>query len=711
MIQVWMLILSLIAFEVSASEFNHIKLSPQFEQYLSQPKLKSSPLARKSLSTASALSADSNPQGAPDEFTQKIKVALLGANGGAGDFNTPFPNDGEESLLYEQIRAHLESAHREIGLREVTNLDFLNRQFNMGSENFSGFSWQKPYGVVHVWADRQVTPNLFGSNWLIQDTFTFDIEATTFLEKANEAGITSMSDAEIGAFAGITFKRVYTYYHYANSYTEGLRADFSKLFLPFVKFNTNGISRMAHEEIMKREDNWTVSAGGMISSPPYYGFSVAGGILAQFAYQNMVSVQNTIAEDAQAERIRLALKSKKSASVSVNLALQVDFLKILKLTILNYDLNYEYASGREITLGMNTQDWQQVLADQNQGHEVRTLLHGYGQVRSLEPYVVRLDESESSALSQRGSLLIWGRLVKNKTEQVRVIKDNQVKIFFKNYAQNMKVVQNIFSRIFGAIVYKIFKLPLGTKNAALYNRQVNMEYEATHPQASDPNVSRVETSEQFSFVLNQSYEVARTDRWIDKKFKNDVIWFVDSFTTLPKDYKTIIRSEQLKGPMLVESNLRVEKAGFEHLLKISVNNIFGHAARVCGSQKPSEWMNEQGRAGLLSRGQVGAELCVKNIGKNYLEFKADYEQNALKPSLAKFKKFLTKYYKQAQTLADLTSLFGEANTFVHGQIKATTPQGGQFVTSFSTGQFRGLGIIDNYKRSVGSRQPASIISE
>jgi hypothetical protein len=104
-------------------------------------------------------------------------------------------------------------------------------------------------------------------------------------------------------------------------------------------------------------------------------------------------------------------------------------------------------------------------------------------------------------------------------------------------------------------------------------------------------------------------------------------------------------------------------------------------------------------------------LCVKNIGAPFLSFKIDYLQNALKPSLAKFKSFLTKYYKRSENLADLTVLFGEENTFIHGQIRATTPQNGQFLTSFSSGQFRGLGVIDNYKRSVGSRQPASIVSE
>jgi hypothetical protein len=704
MIHVWILLLSLLSIPAFGNDFSHIKLTPQFEQYLTQPKLKSAGLKTKSM----IAQPQNNSQ---DEFTQKIKVNLLGANNGAGDFNTPFPTDGEESLLYEQIRGHLEAAHREIGLREVTQLDFLNQQFNMGSSNFSGFSWQKPYGVVHVSTDRQVVKNLLGDNWLIQDTFTFDIEATTFLEKSNEAGITNMTPGEIGAFAGITFKRVYTYYHYANTYQEGLRADFSKLFLPFVKFNASGVSRMNADEIIKREDNWTVSAGGMITTPPLYNFSFSAGVLAQFAYKQQVSVQNNPVVDESAEKYRIKVLGRKTASAAVNLSMQLDFFRLLKLTIMNFDLRYEYSSAKEYTLAMNSKDWQHVNSDVAEESELRNILHGLGQVRSLERYVITLEEDERQSFQQRGSLLVWGRLQKSNTEQIRVIKDNKVNVFYKNYAQSMRVVQNVFSRLFSAVVYKLFKFPLGTKNAALYNRQVNLEYEATHPQSATANVLRIDSTEQFSFVLNQSYEAAKTDRWIDKKFKNDVIWFVDAFTTLPKDYKTIIRNEQLKGPMLIESNLRVEKAGFEFLLKSSVSSVFGNIARVCGSSKVHDWMDDAKRTQLLKRLQVGRELCTKNMGEKFLSFRSDYLQNALKPSLAKFKEFLTKYYKKSESLSDLTALFGAENTFIHGQLKATTPQNAQFVTSFSTGQFRGLGVIDNFKRANGSRMPASIVSE
>jgi hypothetical protein len=374
-------------------------------------------------------------------------------------------------------------------------------------------------------------------------------------------------------------------------------------------------------------------------------------------------------------------------------------------------MNYEYASGKEFTLGFRNDQWASVKADSESNGEFKSILRGFGTVKKLEPYVVRLDESSSSALEQRGSLLIWGKMQKQKTEQIRVIKDNIVRVFYKNYLQNVKVVQNIFSRIFSAIVYKLLKLPVGVNNAAVYSRQLTMEYEATHPQATDPSIHRIDSTEQFSFVLTQYYNAARTDRWIDKKFKNDLVWFVDNYTTLPKTYKTDIRNEVLKGPMIIESNLRVEKAGFNYLLASSADSVFRLIAQVCGSKKVEQWANESRRRDLLNYDQFGNEECTQSIGLKYVGFKNDYAANYLKPSLAKFKDFITQYYKNSDNLTDLQSLFGAENTFINGRLQASTSIGLPFNTAFSTGQFRGLGVIDTFKREEGSRVPASIVSE
>lgn len=699
--KVWMLLLLSFSYSALASEFSHIKLNPEFERYLTQTKSKSNLQNAPRMKTMSALSTDKSTVGSMES---KMMNVLLGS-----PITSPIPVDGEESALYEEIRRHLETAHQSIGMGEVQTINRLNQQFNLGASNFAGFSWQKPFGVVQVYADRQVTPNIFGSNWLVMDTFTFEVEATTFLEKLVDSGLSTMTPIEIGAFAGITFKRVYTYWHYANSYQEGLSIDFSKLFLPFSRFNQAGMERMGSEEILKREDTWTASAGGLISTPPLYNISFSGGVLAKYDYQNTTTIQ---AAPNSEERFKVGIMSSKTVHAGATLELQLDFFKLIKFSLLRYDMNYEYTSGKEITLGFTANQWNRLKESQEEKDELKSVLKGVGSVKKLEPYVVRLDESLDEGMTKRGSILLWGKMQKQKTEQIRVIKDNLVRVFYKNYAQNVKVVQNFFSRIFSAVFYKIFKMPIGTNNAAIYSRQLTMEYEATHPQSANPKITRIDSTEQFSFILNQYYTAQRTDRWVDRKFKNDIIWFVDNFTTLPKSYKTDIRNEVLKGPLHVESNLRVEKAGFDHLLALPVNQVFGLIAKVCGSRKVSDWMNDRKRERLMDDDDLDfGDYCVQDIGYYYLGFKKDYVQNFLKPSLAKFKDFITKFYKESENISDLQALFGEANTFVNGRLQAKTGFGTPFNTTFSAGQFRGLGVIDNFKRSTGSRVPASIVSE
>jgi hypothetical protein len=700
MLKVGMLFLCLYSFPTTASEFSHLKLKPQFKELITRPKA----MVRKHFSL-SAKSSVVDSSTSEDVVAKKFRSAVF------GESLNPFPTDGEESLLYTEIRNHLEAAHENIGRLQVDQINLINREFNLGVQNFSGFSWQKPFGAIQIYADRQVTPNLFGENWLIQDTFVFAIDATSFLEKLSQSGLLDMSGIEIGTFAGITFKRVYTYYHYANSYQDGLSADFSKLFLPFKRFNQQGLERMEHEEIMKREDFWSARAGGFITTPPYYGVSLSGGVLAELAYQQTTTAQSTHTQQPTEQRYRLGINGKKSAQAGATLSLQLDFFKLIKFSLLNYDLNYEYAKATEFNLAFNQEQWEQVKKDAEQGPEMRKILRGLGQIKTLEPYIVRLDESGYSSLQTRGSVLVFGKLKKNKTEQVRVINDGKVKVFYKNYAQSIRVVQNLLGRIFSTVVYKVLKFPVGTSNAAMYSRQVTMEYEATHPQAGNPQISRIESSNQFSFVLTQSYEAARTDRWVDARFKKDVIWFVDEFTTLPKDYKTIIRSEQLKGPLKVESYLRVEKAGFDHLLNSNENEVWKKMAMVCHSKKISAWINLASRTALLKKRLLGQEACVKSLGLKFMHFKTDYSKNSLMPSLAKFKSFLTNYYKRSQKIDDLRELFGRENTFINGRLQATTSQGDSFVTSFSSGQFRGMGVIDEFKRNTGSRMPASIASE
>lgn len=702
---VWMLFFILAGFSVHAQTFQHIKFTKSFESYRNRPQMKMGALSK------SAMVAE-------DPYKEILRAAIFGKDAGApvtAKGLSPFPPaDGEESLLYEQIRKELEASHQQIGIQEVTQLNHINQQFNLGTSTFAGFSWQKPIGTVQIWADRQVTPNAFTEDendvWLVTDTFSIEVEATTFLEKLKEAGVVD-AGTDIGAFAGMTFKRVYRYDHYAKNYNEGLLVDFSKLFLPFLVFNAEGVAKMGDKEVIKRSDMWTAKAGGLITTPPFYGLSFSAGALAEYAYEAETSMQAFKNTDPSAQALVMNIWSKSTAVAGATASLQLDFFHLLQITLLRYDLSYEYGKGKNYVLSMNANEINKVKADPDELAEWRGVLRGKREVKLLEPFVVRLDEVTTEAIETNGSVFLWGKMSKNKTEQKRIIKDGKVNTFYKNYASNVRYVQNLLSRFLTAIIYKLLKLPMGTKNVAIYSKNVILEYQDSHPQSVNQDILRVASEEKFSFSIAQSYEAHGISKSIEKQYKNDVIWFVDQFTTLDKSWIDRIKKGDIKGPVRVESDLKVEKAGFLAFVALSADNVFGSIVGVCKSKKLKEWTAEATRAKLLKETpDSDAERCVRNVGLNYLAFRDDYAQNHKAPSLRKFKDFLTQYYKNAESITALNALFGMDNTFISGRLSGKFSDGVIRSIPFTNGQFRGNGVISNFLRGSGDKNPASITS-
>jgi hypothetical protein len=351
------------------------------------------------------------------------------------------------------------------------------------------------------------------------------------------------------------------------------------------------------------------------------------------------------------------------------------------------------------------------LGDEHEGTELRTLFQGFTDIKNLEKYVIRLDENTSESIEAYGTVLLWGRLAKSKTETQRIIKDGQVYVFYKTFLQTTSTVQSLLSRIINEILYAILQLPIGTKDEAQYDKKVTMEFKDNHPQAADPNVQRVKTPDDFSFQIARSYEAAGMKGKLPTKYKNDLAWFIGEFTTLPRSYQSDIKKEKLRAPIRVNSSLRIDKPGFLVFVKKPAKDVFGTLVKVCHSSKLKNWQDDVERVRMLAASQTGADACVKKIGLLYQGFMDDYEANYQMPSLAKLRSFLLDFTNASENAEDIVSLFGTENVFHNGEINAKYPNGSAFRDLFSRGQFRGYGVIDNFKRANGTRTPASITNE
>lgn len=664
-----MIIASSFATVVSADdslELKHIRLRPDFKEHLQQ------------------LFPSSRP-------TVTIQAASTGAE--VSSVNTPSPSigDGQDSLLYDQIHQWMDGKYQAIGDQQANQITALNQQFNAGTMNYSGFTWQKPFGTFSLFANRQIMPDyMHKGEWTVVDTMTINIDASTFLGKLNDAGVVDMNESEIAAFAGITFTRVYTSYHNAPSYNDGLRSDYTTLFLPFLSYGPKAVWKMEEGSVIKREDAWTIGAGGLIESPAWYGMSFSAGALAQTTNTSTLVVQHLRHDEVSPQRpgeaLRISHASAQTKSAGVTAGLQLDFFKLLKFTLLSYDLDFQAESKSTFTLSFSDKDEGALNGMDDTSLEFAALLRrNIPKVTWLEPHVVELDENSSSSSDAKTMLLLWGKLKKNSFEQVRVIKDRAVKLFYRDHEESMSIIQNFWSRILSSFFFRIFNFRSNVANQVSSTRQIDMEYEATLPQSGDPAHMQIERAEQFSFSVAFSYQAARTDRNQDKSYRDEALRFMENWTSLPGDLRTMVRNNQLRGPLALVTKLRVMGDGLARFHSLDIQTVQSAFQDACG----------------------GNTKCAKELMSSYLTYMKILIGTG-RLELAQLKKMLQGMLKSMKNMGPMRTLFGEF-AFVNGTFNAVSSVGTPFTTTFSDGMFRGLGVIDNYHRLDGIRAPATVL--
>lgn len=645
-----------------------------------------------------------NRRGERRDRGRRINLRKLNRHASSSILGTEDIDDSMPPLL-QRIRDELGNRYENIGQQQSRDVLF-NRDFGGGVMNFSGFSWQKPLVNVGIDVNREVAPNLFGDKWLVHDTLYLTINAQTILGQLNDDGILDMTESEIGAFAGIGLTREYKYTHLADSYEQGLTSDFSKLFLSFTKFMPNHVLNMPPYELLSREDKFTFNAGGFVTSPPIQGVSVRAGVLVNVGYSNKLTIQSLGEDDAPKDNefLRLSIDKEVSAGVDVHLSLQADFFNLLQVTILSWDLGYEFASSNKTYLSFYEEDKDNFARDSAKWDEFTQLVRSQTQdVNALVGNIVTLEQRRRENLSSQFSFLLAGSLKKRETEQVRIIRDSVEKVFFKHFSESIKFIQNFFSRIFNRIIYKLFDWDIGVKNAAESKRRMKVEFESI----TGLGQGQVMDEKDFSLQFNMDFSAAKTHRWFHKLYRKEAIRHLSKITNLENDYANLVDRRKLRGPLSIQTKVIVETAGLEYFNALSEDDIFSYLMNVC-SASSSKWRSASRRKKALRRLQIKkSDRCMKLLGNKFMDYLKD--KNLLgRLNLLKLKSFLGSYFKRISRYTDFFYLFGEENTFLTGEFSATTDQGSGFKTYFNQGDFRGLGVIDSFMRNGVSETPTPI---
>ncbi len=606
-----------------------------------------------------------------------------------------------QSPLIERINEIVGHNYNQIGENESRPL-ILNHDIGGGVLNFSGFSWRKPAGNIKLYANREITPDMFSNKFIVHDTLTVSIDASSYLSQLKEDGVVEISQADIGAFVGVGFKRVYHYYHFAETYSQGVGADYSKLFLSFSKFNVDHVINMDPYQILKKEDSFYFNAGGKFTSPGS-GISASAGVLVDVAFQNEVILQSLGQSDVKKEDEILRVSREKSWNITATAAVsvQLDFFNLLKLTLLEGELEYSYGQTNKQNLSFFERDISLMMNSEAHHGEFKKIIKGQTDtINSWKQNIISLEDRVKENFNSRYSVLLFGKIRKKQTQQVRIIKDGVESLFYTHYSQSTKYIQNLLSRLINIVVVRIFDFDTGVANYAESSQKMKLEYESK----SDLEKETVNTDEEFSLRFTQKYQANKTHRWFDRKLKRNAVQRIKAWSNLNREVASLVSDEKLKGPLNFESQIEVEKTGLTYFHGLSTEHIVTAIVRTCNSRRLKDWLNSRKRSKMLRRPQIGRNACVKTLTARYFDYKEHVEETGQR-NLTKLRRFVGKYFSKTDHLIDLYNIFGEQNVFVHGTMTAQTNTGAPFSTFFKTGQFRGLGVIDNFTREIGTTVP------
>ena len=594
----------------------------------------------------------------------------------------PSLDDKKMAPLISTLKNYLKLKYKNIAQNKSDEVDSFNNKFDLGSVNYSGYNWQKPFGYFSVYSIRNIAPDLFNiDRWIVSDTLTITIDAKTYLERLKNEGAISIRSADLGAFAGVKFKRVYKYVHFASSYQEGLFADPSKLFLNFLYVNPSHLKDMHIDEVMSKEDYITTEAGAYASLPLQYGFAIEAGGKLNFEKMSHLMVQKKERNDNSKENeIRLSFEKKKGKKTSGELELALDFLNLLKISLLSYDLEYKYLEEASYQYSLTKED---ILSeDKKTQEEIRKIF----MLNVFEPESLA-DKKMSEELRitetlKNGYSALWSAGSNSEEKEfIKISKKEKDYLFMNSSKGQVEEKKNIFAGLLQDFVDSISEIPLHIEDSIESLREkIHLEFESI----SHHEKHQLVKNQSIDLTINFEFRAQMTDHKMFKSTKQRSLDFVEYKTLLDKKIYNAIRNNTLIGPLRIQSKVKVSKEGFDYLMAKSKKEFNGDLMTICRYLGSINWQSPE----------ENDNACVRDILIPYRELQKVRGLSLQTPN--RYENLGLAFKAYVTDLGDYMRLFNEDNIKISGSFFSKTSEGKFFQTYFIHGASQSRGIVNDF---------------
>jgi len=640
----------------------------------------------------------------------------------------------DDNALYRRIYESLNSHYVSICQRQVDEI--LGNGFQIGKYNTPGFFWRQSFGEFSIFVTRNIAQGLGGEDrWIVTDEFNIIIEAEKMIGELADDGIIEISQEQMAAFAGVKFKRVYRYEHFADSYEAGLISDYGKLFMSFLTFNSDAIFNMSHNEFIQREDYLSLDIGGIVNYPVYTNGALSiyasAGALGKFERITTSDVHYT---SDVAQKLIVSYENKKSTDIGIALQLKIDFLNLLRFTLFSYDFSYQHTVTERKYL-MFEDDQVEVLKNSEvMLKKVREILAGKSSDEGLEEYILFKKKIVSERKKTGYEILLTKGQKSEDTKQTDVIEDNMEETFFTHSYEKIKNQYSLLGKIVPEIIHSLFMMDVNGRAIASDRKAVNIDYQSKRDIIKNKEILAINPNEEkLSITMQRDSYYKKTDGLTGKKNKSKIVKTLMTLTPADKEIADFFSNGNLKGPMKVNVVMQMGKKAVDHFHSLSINEFNNGISRLCHNYSSDD-------------GSI--ESCMNNLNKVYMEYwdsfmnenitndvkvycqkkaskfrlftskkqrlkkcvterfdKIGVKRSKIGIPLWKFKDVLIETNRYLSQLDDIYALFGRDNVFIHGSMVATTSKDLPFVNYFNQGIFEGTSVVDKYLSDITGLLP------
>lgn len=657
-------------------------------------------------------------------------------------------NLSEESPLYREILGYLDQHHQRIAERQLRQVEEGRGLQVWGDLNHVGLRFSKGFGDFSIELKREVAPDLFDDErWLVTDTFDITIDASHVLSRLKNEEVIDISEKNLALFAGLTFKRTYTHVHFADTYEKALGFNLDKLFFTFKSFRDTQIYQLAPFEFIKKEDSFSLQAGGLASVPVTTGLAAHVGALLKYQKLAETTVQGVSPDEAtyEGERLRFSSEKSKELTLGVTGGIVADFLGLLQVSLLKFDFSYSLKESYKIYLSLSQNDISEFLENEELRSRMASLLKHQKVAQSkLAPYLVSEEQRKLETSRFKYNLLLKEGLRDLKTEHISIAKDGVEHSFFRHNYERSTSVQNIFSRLFHELVKGALKVSSIINKSRYETDKVRVEYRHQRNLMQTKEDLILGNGPHLSVNFMKDYYAFKVKKQDQKKVLN----FLDHFSGADPLLADQIERGLLEGSLNVQTTFSLNEDALRYFHELSVSQVYDVIDDSC----------KAGRTGIKGWLSGLLKICERTLKKAYDQYDKerrfqDYTGELYKSCQSdlkvyqKGKRWLSSRRKRSfldsclqrksiKSLQDSLEevpvwqlarlmrtleknvpskvhhyqLFGYKNVHIHGSLSGIKKDGRLLEHHFREGIFKGLGTVSNSMKSLGLRSSANLNS-